>query len=171
MKTRPYLTVTSAKPTIVGTDVTVEQLIEALIGGRSLASIVGVPGLEAAAEALRLAGRLLTEQALQDHCVWITITEFARAVAAEYGERLSRVILFGSQAQGTACRHSDADVAVVLHDPMSAEALEEIRDNLLQDALDLLMRHGVQIHVIVVTEGRLMALDAVRKYGIEVPHA
>ncbi|MFN0085141.1 MAG: nucleotidyltransferase domain-containing protein [Blastocatellia bacterium] len=42
------------------------------------------------------------------------LNEFRQALAAIYGERLDRVILFGSQARGDALEGSDIDLLVVL---------------------------------------------------------
>ena len=43
------------------------------------------------------------------------LQRFRAAVAKTYGERLERVILFGSRARGDAQPDSDYDVAVFLH--------------------------------------------------------
>lgn len=49
------------------------------------------------------------------------ITRFRDAVAEIYGDRLERVVLFGSRARGDAQDDSDYDVAVFLRD------LEDLR--------------------------------------------
>ena len=44
------------------------------------------------------------------------LTSFRAALTALYGERIERVVLFGSRARGDAHAESDYDVAVFLHD-------------------------------------------------------
>ena len=44
------------------------------------------------------------------------LIRFRKALDAMYGERLERVVLFGSRARGDARPESDYDVAVFLHD-------------------------------------------------------
>ncbi len=53
--------------------------------------------------------------------VTIPLSEFLRSLHEVYGSKISRVILFGSHAKGTASIHSDIDVAII-----SKEAFEEI---------------------------------------------
>ena len=45
------------------------------------------------------------------------LTRFRAAVDALYGDRVERVVLFGSRARGDARPDSDYDVAVFLKDP------------------------------------------------------
>ena len=47
------------------------------------------------------------------------LRRFRTAVSAVYGERLDRVVLFGSRARGDARPDSDYDVAVFIHNPES----------------------------------------------------
>jgi predicted nucleotidyltransferase len=44
------------------------------------------------------------------------LVRFRRALDAMYGNRIDRVVLFGSRARGDAGPESDYDVAVFLHD-------------------------------------------------------
>lgn len=44
------------------------------------------------------------------------LTEFGDAVRADYGARLARLVIFGSQARGDFTAGSDCDLAVFLHD-------------------------------------------------------
>src|ERR1700687_764293 len=45
------------------------------------------------------------------------LTRFRRAVGAAYGDRLERVVLFGSLARGDHRPDSDYDIAVFIRDP------------------------------------------------------
>ena len=45
------------------------------------------------------------------------LVRFRKAVAEAYGQRLERVVLFGSRARGEARPESDYDIAVFLRDP------------------------------------------------------
>ena len=45
------------------------------------------------------------------------LAEFRRAVSQAYGDRIDRVVLFGSRARGDAQADSDYDVAVFLKQP------------------------------------------------------
>ena len=62
---------------------------------------------------------------------------FAAAVRALYGDRVERIVLFGSRARGDAREDSDWDVAVFLRGPLhwwgEVSRLSEISDDLLYD--------------------------------------
>lgn len=45
------------------------------------------------------------------------LTQFREAVAQAYGDRLERVVLYGSRARGDHRPDSDYDIAVFIHDP------------------------------------------------------
>lgn len=47
------------------------------------------------------------------------LTRFAAEVRAAYGDRLERIVLFGSRARGDHKPGSDYDVAVFIHEPGS----------------------------------------------------
>jgi predicted nucleotidyltransferase len=51
--------------------------------------------------------------------VQLILTELRRRFEVLYGERLARMVLFGSQARGNAEPGSDIDVLVVLKGPVS----------------------------------------------------
>jgi predicted nucleotidyltransferase len=71
---------------------------------------------------------------LQDDPV---LTRFRTAVAEAYGNRLERVVLYGSRARGDHRPDSDYDIAVFIYDPgtLWAEAgrLAELEDEILLD--------------------------------------
>ena len=71
------------------------------------------------------------------------LTRFRAAVTEIYGERVERVVLFGSRARGDAQPDSDYDVAVFLRD-MTDRAAEMNR--LADLATDILYKEGEFIH-------------------------
>jgi predicted nucleotidyltransferase len=71
------------------------------------------------------------------------VKRFRAAVADLYGERLERVVLFGSRARGNAREDSDYDVAVFIKD--LGPFWEEV-DRLVDVEADLLCDTGVVIN-------------------------
>jgi predicted nucleotidyltransferase len=72
-----------------------------------------------------------------------TIVEQLRgAVAEAYGQRLRRIVLYGSWARGEATEESDIDVLVVLEEPLAYD--DELR-RLSTIATSLTIEHGVYV--------------------------
>ena len=71
------------------------------------------------------------------------LKRFRAAVTELYGDRLARVVLFGSRARGDAAPDSDYDVAVFLRD-MPDRFVE--MDRLADVATDILYSEGQFIH-------------------------
>jgi predicted nucleotidyltransferase len=67
----------------------------------------------------------------------------------KYGERIKRVILYGSHARGEATEDSDVDV-LVLSDPSLKPS--EVRKSLSDLLFDMLMDEGELVSVIVIPE-------------------
>ena len=65
------------------------------------------------------------------------LKRFRAALDALYGERIERVVLFGSRARGDARADSDYDIAVFLHDPngfwREADRIADISPDILLD--------------------------------------
>ncbi len=78
------------------------------------------------------------------------LTRFRAAVSEIYGERLERVVLFGSRARDDAKPDSDYDVAVFLRD-MADRAMEMNR--LADLATDILYNEGQFIHAMPYRAG------------------
>ncbi len=63
------------------------------------------------------------------------LTELRRQLEACYGERLKRVVLFGSQARGDAEPDSDIDVLVVLAGPVDSAMEDKRTRDMLYDLM------------------------------------
>ncbi len=72
------------------------------------------------------------------------LAEAKARLEAMYGERLDRLVLYGSHARGDAHADSDVDLLVVLHGEVNA--LAEIR-RLALFSLEVLGRHGALLSV------------------------
>jgi predicted nucleotidyltransferase len=77
------------------------------------------------------------------------LQEARSALEQLYGDRLRHLILFGSQARGTAHPESDVDILMVLAG--SVDYAEEVK-RVLDLELDLLERHGLLISLMPVSE-------------------
>lgn len=73
-----------------------------------------------------------------------------------YGDRLARVVLFGSYARGTATPESDLDVLVVLHGDVDRH---EENWRLSEVVLDLLEKHGQYVSFLVLSQQEYETAD------------
>jgi hypothetical protein len=72
--------------------------------------------------------------------------DFARQMKAKYGDRIERIILFGSVARGDYREDSDVDLLVVTgSDRMS------LQSDLAQEAVDVLLGDEVVVSPLVVS--------------------
>jgi len=98
----------------------------------------------------RLAMPLCPLQAIEAaHCMkdYRKIAEdFARHLKATYGDRINRIILFGSVARGDYREDSDVDLLVVTSGDWFA-----LQEKIVGDAVDWLLRTGVYLSTMVVT--------------------
>lgn len=62
------------------------------------------------------------------------VQEFANMLAAQFGEKLNDVILYGSYARGDFNKNSDVDVLVVLD--MEHDRIEKLRKTVCQIAVE-----------------------------------
>lgn len=79
--------------------------------------------------------------------------EAKTALEALYGDRLVRVVLYGSQARGDEHEESDVDLIVVLRGKV--DVLAEIK-RLVPLEVDLLDRHGKLVSIQPFTEERYL---------------
>ena len=73
------------------------------------------------------------------------LLEVRTALHDLYGERLQRIVVFGSQARGNACADSDIDLAVVLTPPVDAYAESQRTSDLV---VDVAIRHRVALSML-----------------------
>lgn len=98
------------------------------------------------------------------------LIRFREAVADAYGDRLDRVVLFGSRARGDAQADSDYDIAVFIRG--MANRTDEL--NRLADlATDILYKDGELIHAMAYGAGSyndegLPLMQEIRREGIEL---
>ena len=97
------------------------------------------------------------------------LTQFRRALDAVFGERIERVMLFGSRARGEARDDSDYDIAVFLRD--FKERWPEV-DRLVEIETDLLYETGAFVHALPFRAGawqeRSPLMSAVRREGVDL---
>ena len=99
----------------------------------------------------------------------IVLAKFRAALSTLYGNRIERVVLFGSRARGDARADSDYDVAVFLKDLDNrwAEA-----DRIAMVATDVLAETGAVIHAMPYRAGsyqeRLPLMHELRQEGVEI---
>jgi predicted nucleotidyltransferase len=97
------------------------------------------------------------------------LRRFRAALDQIYGERLERVVLFGSRARGDARADSDYDVAVFLRDPTDRPAeLNRLADL----GTDILNETGEFIHAMPYRAGsfeeRAPLMLALRSEGVDL---
>jgi predicted nucleotidyltransferase len=97
------------------------------------------------------------------------LAKFRAALAEMYGDRLERVVLYGSQARGDATEDSDYDVAVFLKNLSDrwAEA-----DRIAIATTDILKETGVVIHAMPYPAGayreRTPLMHEIRREGLDL---
>jgi uncharacterized protein len=97
------------------------------------------------------------------------LRRFRAAVTEIYGERVARVVLFGSRARGDAVPDSDYDVAVFLHDMPDRFAemnrLADLSTSFLDETGEFI--HAMPYHVESYNE-RTPLMQEVRADGIDL---
>ncbi len=96
------------------------------------------------------------------------LEEFKKEIKKLYGDRLERIVLYGSYARGDATEDSDIDLLVVLKGKVSPG--EEI-DRMIDIITDINLKYGILISVYPVSEEvykktKSPLLINVRKEGI-----
>ncbi len=97
------------------------------------------------------------------------LSKFRAALAEMYGDRLERVVLYGSRARGDPTEDSDYDIAVFLRN-LSDRMAES--DKIALAATDILSEAGTVIHAIPLPAGsyreRTLLMHEVRREGLDL---
>jgi predicted nucleotidyltransferase len=97
------------------------------------------------------------------------LKRFRAALDELYGERIERVVLFGSRARGEAREDSDYDVAVFLKD--LTDRWQEI-DNIVPVVTDIIDDTGAVIHAMPYRAGayqdRTSLMREIRREGVDL---
>lgn len=98
------------------------------------------------------------------------LQEAHKLLGAIYGERLSKIVLYGSQARGDASPASDIDLMIVLEGPVNAG--KEI-SRVGKITSDLSLKHNVAISCVFVSADRYQREQSplllnVRREGVAV---
>ena len=103
----------------------------------------------------------------------IVLQEVENASKQLYGDKLNKIILYGSYARGDNTEESDIDIMILTSLPENK--IEPIEDALYDIAFDFMMEYEIQISVIVKNEehfkywlGALPFYDNVEREGIEI---
>ncbi len=98
-----------------------------------------------------------------------TLLRFREALTAMYGDRLDRVVLFGSRARGDAHPDSDYDIAVFLKG--FGDRWSEV-DRLIPVVTDILYEEGAFIHAMPYRAGadqeRTPLMHEIRRDGLDL---
>lgn len=99
------------------------------------------------------------------------ILDFSRQVKRILGNKLAKVILYGSYARGDYRENSDVDIMVLT--TLTDDEIEKIENKIFDLAFDFEMEYGIDISVILKNEkqfeywlGALPFYDNVEKEGI-----
>jgi uncharacterized protein len=97
------------------------------------------------------------------------LKRFRLALESLYGDRIERVVLFGSRARGDAHEDSDYDVAVFLKD--LTDRWQEI-DRIIPVVTDILYEDAAFIHAMPYRAGayrdRTPLMGEIRREGVEL---
>lgn len=97
------------------------------------------------------------------------LKRFRAALEELYGERIVRVVLFGSRARGDAHEDSDYDVAVFLRD--LTDRWQEV-DRIVPVVTDILYEDGAFIHAMPYRAGayrdRTSLMREIRREGVDL---
>jgi predicted nucleotidyltransferase len=97
------------------------------------------------------------------------LKRFRAALDQLYGDRIERVVLYGSRARGDAQEDSDYDVAVFLHD--LTDRRQEVR-RIVPVVVDIIDDTGAVIHAMPYRAGsyddRTSLMREIRREGVEL---
>ncbi len=79
------------------------------------------------------------------------IQQLKKALKSKYGDRIKNLILFGSQASGTAAEYSDYDVLIITREKPDWRIEREISDICYEIELE----HDIFIDTLIISEPEL----------------
>ena len=79
--------------------------------------------------------------------VKLAVSQFFRELKRMLGERLVRVVLYGSYARGT--YHDNSDVDIMILTDLSFEEIEEYRDRISDIAYDIELDTGIMLSPVI----------------------
>ena len=79
--------------------------------------------------------------------VKLAVSQFSRELKRMLGERLVRVVLYGSYARGTYHDNSDVDIMVLVN--MSEDEIRRIKNSIYDLAFEIEMNTGIDIAPII----------------------
>ena len=98
------------------------------------------------------------------------LTRFRAAVTEIYGDRVERVVLFGSRARGDAKPDSDYDIAVFLRDmtdrPAEMNRLADLATDILYDGGPFI--HAMPYRAGSYNDARMPLMHEIRAEGIDL---
>ena len=101
------------------------------------------------------------------------LLEFSRQVKRILGNKLSKVVLYGSYARGDYRDNSDIDVMVLT--TLTNDEIEQVENQIYNVAFDFQMEYGVDLSVIIKNEdqynywlGALPFYNNVEKEGVVI---
>ncbi len=100
----------------------------------------------------------------------LTVNEIKRSLHELYGDRLVRLILFGSHARNQANSESDIDLLIVLKSPVSQ--VQEIY-NMSDLRLKIMLEHDELVSIVPIAEEDFQTRDIaylrnIKREGIEL---
>lgn len=84
-----------------------------------------------------------------DQKIKLLISQIKEHLAGMYGERIRKIILYGSCARGTATSESDIDILILVDKSLNPF---EVRESLSDLLYDILLEEGELVSVVVVGE-------------------
>jgi predicted nucleotidyltransferase len=97
----------------------------------------------------RIRVKLEGVQMKSDRKVKILIKKIKKYLRERYGEKIKKVILYGSYVKGKATEESDIDVIVVVDDSLNSA---KVRESLSDYLFDVLLEEEELISVLVINE-------------------
>ncbi|MCD5407101.1 MAG: nucleotidyltransferase domain-containing protein [Desulfotomaculum sp.] len=87
-----------------------------------------------------------TSAKITDEQMKLMLAELKERVIAIFGQRLKKIILFGSQARKTASKDSDVDIIILVDE--DAETLKKYHNEIVDVMFDLSLKYNIVLSII-----------------------